>query len=332
MSYHDYWRSLPKLSGWVNIPQSSKVPNGRMYLILRYGVLEAESKGQGHSIPMYLKRASIEEGKSALEVVVYDDKFKFRFLCDSPLHKLQWVKVLEKSCNWKLESFYKVPMYRSRGEHSKVMEATHRETGKTVAIKEIQTNYIKNENEVNVVTTFGHPNIMHAIEVLRSSSTTFIVLPLMQGDLSNLVIKHGPFGERKVRDIMSQIIEGVRYLHEEGLVHRKISASNVLFEKAKDQIVVKINGFRSCSVLVEDSNKRCEDISACGELMYLLLCGVRPSKSYSCNDNEVSHVLFHHRLGSGMSDDAKSLIRLMLDPKANKKLSAGDVIAHKWFN
>ena len=57
----------------------------------------------------------------------------------------------------------------------------------------------------------------------------FIVLELMEGDLGEIVRNQTvPFTEAQVKCLMFQILQGLKYLHDKGIMHRDLKPDNLL--------------------------------------------------------------------------------------------------------
>ena len=48
------------------------------------------------------------------------------------------------------------------------------------------------------------------------------------GSISKHLSKFGPFREASVKNYTRQLLEGIRYLHENRLLHRDIKSANIL--------------------------------------------------------------------------------------------------------
>jgi len=99
------------------------------------------------------------------------------------------------------------------------------------------------EKEAGFLLELQHPNIVafYGYSYTRdgrlpeSKDTTaagYLVMELMEGDLSQAIERRsrstGPFSISVALDIMLQIVEGMIYLHEQGIMHRDLKPKNCL--------------------------------------------------------------------------------------------------------
>lgn len=76
-----------------------------------------------------------------------------------------------------------------------------------------------------------HPNIVRYIGTSKEKEKLNIFLEYVaQGSLSSLLVKFGSLNENIVVRFTKQIIEGLEYLHWNGVIHRDIKGANVLVD------------------------------------------------------------------------------------------------------
>ena len=76
--------------------------------------------------------------------------------------------------------------------------------------------------EVQIMRNVKHDNIAQLIEFTESKEYYYLVLELCEGgELFHRIVKLTYFSEALARHVITQVAQGVRYLHEEcGVVHR----------------------------------------------------------------------------------------------------------------
>lgn len=78
-----------------------------------------------------------------------------------------------------------------------------------------------------------HPNIVKYLytDVSPDKRGVDILLEYMPGgSVKNLLDKSGPFNEKLVKIFIRQILEGLKYLHSKGIIHRDLKCANVLVD------------------------------------------------------------------------------------------------------
>lgn len=77
------------------------------------------------------------------------------------------------------------------------------------------------EQEIQLLQKMDHPNIVHYVDCIRSESHLNIVLEYIEnGSLLAIIKKFGKFPETLTSIYISQVLEGLAYLHEQGVIHR----------------------------------------------------------------------------------------------------------------
>jgi calcium-dependent protein kinase len=100
-------------------------------------------------------------------------------------------------------------------------------------------------NEVAILRTMDHPNIVKAHEVFITKTSDkdrqmCIVLELCSGgDLYDRL----PYTERDAARIIEQILNAVGYMHQRGVVHRDLKFENIMFLDSSPSSEIKILDF-----------------------------------------------------------------------------------------
>jgi len=169
------------------------------------------------------------------------------------------------------------------------------------------------------------------------------------------------FSEHSAAIIMQQLLSAVVYLHNQGFIHRDLKPENIIFETwdpkrgvhAGSKIKV-IDFGTSCAfekgsklkkklgtpyyiapeVLKKSYDERC-DVWSSGVIMYILLCGYPPFNGP--NDKIIFQSVLDGKFSfpeedwSGVSNQAKNLIKKMLVHDFNRRQTAGECLTDEWF-
>ena len=159
-----------------------------------------------------------------------------------------------KSARERVKDLYMIGTSLGSGGFAVVKEATHRETGRSVAIKIINLprgdtpdavqarNDVK--REIAVLQELKCPQIMDLLEVFVDDKKAYMVCEVIRGgELLQAVIDAERYGEEEAKVCFAQLIIGLQYLHAHGIIHRDIKLENILLEREGDISRVKIADF-----------------------------------------------------------------------------------------
>ena len=95
--------------------------------------------------------------------------------------------------------------------------------------------------EIELLNHLDHPNIVKYLATIKSKDYLNIVLEFVEnGSLANTVAKFGSLPESLIAIYIEQILQGLAFLHMQGVVHRDIKGANILTTK---QGTVKLADF-----------------------------------------------------------------------------------------
>src|SRR5258708_6529494 len=82
--------------------------------------------------------------------------------------------------------------------------------------------------EARAAGALQHPNIVTIYDLGESDSQLFIAMELVDGrDLSSLIALSEPLALERKLDIAIEVLQGLSYAHERGVIHRDVKPSNV---------------------------------------------------------------------------------------------------------
>lgn len=130
-----------------------------------------------------------------------------------------------------------------------VYRAINWNTMQMIAVKQIQLEGLKTEeiaqlvHEVDLVKRLSHPNIIKYEGMVRDSprNTLSMVLEYAQnGSLEQMLEEFGKLNEKLVASYVIQVLEGLNYLHHNGIMHCNLKAANILMTQSGE---VKLSDF-----------------------------------------------------------------------------------------
>ena len=207
-----------------------------------------------------------------------------------------------------------------KGAFSVIYKGTHRLTKKIYAIKEISyenLNKIKHtiKREFTVMKKLNHPNIIKLHEVFfdNDNKNVYLVLDYYErGDLCNF-LDGKPLKEKYAKKYMRQLASGLKYLHENNIIHRDLKLKNILVTNSND-IVISDFGFARDG----DSNTMFDTL--CGSPMYMAP-EIMNHKVYDNKSDLWSVGVIMYELLFGTTPyHAKNMIELM------KKIKRRDIV------
>ncbi|XP_075227515.1 serine/threonine-protein kinase GA29083 [Lycorma delicatula] len=213
------------------------------------------------------------------------------------------------------------------------------------------------ENEVAILRSVQHPNIIRLIAEHDTPSELYLVMELVKGgDLFDAISKAVKFPENDAQIMTQNLASALAYLHELNIVHRDIKPENLLVEMDGDRVhLLKVGDFGLAQRVTEPLFTVCGtptyvapeilievgyglkiDVWAAGVILYILLCGFPPFVSANNDQEELFDDILSGQYGfpspywDDVSDLAKDLISHMLQSSPELRFSAEDVLDHPW--
>ena len=149
------------------------------------------------------------------------------------------------------------------GAHGKVYQGLDIYTGQLLAIKSIQFSMqpeeLKKEilsikNEIKMLKGLHHPNIVkyYYTDMSEDGKGVDIFLEFVPGgSIRQLLDKYQAFDERLVKVYTRQMLEGLKYLHENGIIHRDLKCANVLVDNMG---IIKLSDFGASKRIIDEKS------------------------------------------------------------------------------
>ncbi|KAL3453775.1 hypothetical protein BJX65DRAFT_76729 [Aspergillus insuetus] len=132
-----------------------------------------------------------------------------------------------------------------KGTYGRVYLGMNADNGEVLAVKQVEINSriagqdkdrIKEmvsalDQEIDTMQHLEHPNIVQYLGCERGELSISIYLEYISGgSIGSCLRKHGKFEESVVKSLTRQCLEGLSYLHDQGILHRDLKADNILLD------------------------------------------------------------------------------------------------------
>ncbi|KAJ2080821.1 Calcium/calmodulin-dependent protein kinase type I [Coemansia sp. RSA 988] len=264
---------------------------------------------------------------------------------------------------------YKVGRLLGRGYYSMVKEMMHIESGQQYAGKIISKERMRDspeapKNEINMLKRLSrrHPNLVTLVDHFETQNNTYVITELCTGgELFEYIHQRSSLEEPEAAHIMRQIVEGVAYLHDHGIMHRDIKPENCLVRADEFGAPVSVaigdfgmadfaplpgcplpnrlcgtGGYMAPEMILRIGHTKPVDMWAVGVTAYFMLSGTIPFP----RAHEIKHAgpiltgnygfLPHYRWRN-VSSTARDFIASLLVVDPAKRMTARQALEHPWL-
>lgn len=261
-----------------------------------------------------------------------------------------------------VKEFYDISKELGRGGMSVVYEGVDKAEKTHWAVKFIDMQAIDSmavlEREIDIMSKLHHKNILQLREVFKTDDQIYLVTELVTGgELFDQIVAVGSYSESDAANIIRQVVDGVEYLHEQGVAHRDLKPENLLVGgdnddeiKVADFGLSKVFGAEmesklktSCGtpdyvapeVLLGQPYEESVDMWSVGVIAYILLCGFPPF--FGERENDLFDAILNVKYDfpspewDSISKDAKDFVKALLVKDPAERLTAKQANAHPWL-
>jgi len=180
----------------------------------------------------------------SINVAKNGNSFEFQFSDKQTME--HWIKALKNVCIMtNFHDEYKATKMIGKGSFAKVYLVDAKTDGKKYAVKAFakESIGIPNKanpkttmlNEINLMRTLDHDNIIKLYEVHETERSIYLVMELIEGKplqepLGRLTFKK-EYSEKKVMEMIHSIVDALAYMAAKGIMHRDLKPDNILVDK-----------------------------------------------------------------------------------------------------
>lgn len=264
---------------------------------------------------------------------------------------------------------------------SEVYKAIQKATNSIVAIKRMSLERsaegfpLAALNEIKILKRLNHPNVVRLIDVTIAKYTPserlyerskacpftypwnfFMVCEYLDHSLSGLLERGAVFSQPEIKCILKQVLEGLAYLHNQGVMHRDIKPSNILvnssgiakladFGISKQFVAASLQSgkrpvatlwYRAPEVLEGKDYSEAIDMWSLGCVLGELILG----KAIFTGRNPKNQLevirfgqpLLWAKLSNVVDEPTLSLLKEMLELDPEKRITASEALTHPYFS
>ncbi|OJJ43005.1 hypothetical protein ASPZODRAFT_136884 [Penicilliopsis zonata CBS 506.65] len=266
---------------------------------------------------------------------------------------------------------YRILQQLGKGHFASVYLCVERATGTHYAVKvfekrpgDSQKSHMDSlQQEVALLMSVNHPNLLCLKDTFDETDSVYLILELApEGELFNYIVAKQKLSESQTRHIFVQLFEGLKYLHDRGIVHRDIKPENILMTDTK--LTVKLGDFGLAKIIGEDSftttlcgtpsyvapeilqetqrrkYTKAVDIWSLGVVLYICLCGFPPFSDELYTKENPYTLAQQIKMGrfdypspywDSVGDPALDLIDKMLTVDVDKRITVDECLEHPWL-
>ncbi|XP_064445343.1 serine/threonine-protein kinase PLK3 isoform X2 [Mirounga angustirostris] len=213
-----------------------------------------------------------------------------------------------------------------KGGFARCYEATDTETGNAYAVKVISQSRItkphqreKILNEIELHRGLQHRHIVRFSHHFEDADNIYIFLELCsRKSLAHIWKARHTLLEPEVRYYLRQILSGLKYLHQRGILHRDLKLGNFFIT---ENMELKMGDFGLATRLEPPEHRK----------KYTLLCGNPPFETVDLKETYRCIKQVHYTLPASLSLPARQLLAAILRASPQDRPSIDQILRHDFF-
>ena len=214
-----------------------------------------------------------------------------------------------------------------------------------------------------------HPNIVQLEAFFDESDNYYIVTELADGMMTSLslhctvggelfdeIVNRQHYNESDAREIVRTLLNTLSYIHNLNIAHRDLKPENILLSKATHELKLADFGFAKSTEQTDTGRLMTDcgspwyvapeilnghlygtkvDMWSLGVIIYILLCGAPPfhdtNQARLFKKIKTADYKFFSPSWDNISNDAKDLIRHLIELDPAKRYDCKQCLAHPWL-
>jgi len=239
-----------------------------------------------------------------------------------------------------------------------VVEESHKKTYalKSIILSRVSTEFLDElRNEIIVLQSLDHPNIVKAYEVYENKVNIYLVLEnCTGGDLYS----RGPYSEKYSAKIIGKLLSAILHMHNHNITHRDLKFENVMFESNAEDAEIKLIDFGLAKKCDPKKSKYMSagvgtiytiapeifsgvytsqvDMWSIGVMTYMLLSSSKPfhekRKSRMISRITRGDYTFYSSVWQNLSEESKKFVESLIVVEPTKRLTAKQAMKHTWLS
>ncbi|XP_058250840.1 serine/threonine-protein kinase PLK3 isoform X2 [Hemibagrus wyckioides] len=246
-----------------------------------------------------------------------------------------------------------------KGGFARCYEMTDLSSNKMYAVKVIPQSRVskphqrdKITNEIELHKTLQHKHVVKFSHHFEDQDNIYIFLELCsRKSLAHIWKARHTLTDPEVRYYLRQIISGLKYLHNKGILHRDLKLGNFFVNEnmelrlgdfglaakletveQRKKTICGTPNYLAPEVLNRQGHGTESDVWSLGCVMYTLLCGNPPFETLDLKETYKCIKEVKYTLPPSLSSAAQKLISAILQKNPNDRLTLDQILAHEYFS
>ena len=158
--------------------------------------------------------------------------------------------------NRKINHFYHL---NKKNNHSTLKVCINKQDKKKYFVKILEKDYSKQKkilyyrtekDKFNILKKLNHENILKCYDIFETKDYLYLIYEYTNnGNLICFIEENKNLDSIKIENILSQLIEGIKYIRSYGLIPNDLNPENIMIQKENNEIKVRIINFNLIKII-----------------------------------------------------------------------------------